>query len=120
MFFEKEGALEFGLERAGHSGGFWYVATPIEKDGLLLEGEIKYIGAISDEKKTKWQRVMSAVGEFLFTLLLLPLILLLFLAEGAIAICQSIKYRQRVCFTQKQKLNHLMVDILGCEKAPKK
>ena len=43
------GKIEFGIERAGHSGGYWYTPNIIEyEDKIELVGKIQYIGPQSD------------------------------------------------------------------------
>ncbi len=56
--------FSLGLERAGHSGGYWYVANVQEKEGgCSIDGEICYAGN-TREKMKWWQTAISCIVIF--------------------------------------------------------
>ncbi len=113
-FRENGDTLEFGVEGGGHAGGYWYCATVTESNGLILSGEIRYSGYEPKQYST-FQKIMSAIGLSILAILFLPLILLAFAAGFFEKLFYAIKYKTKICYTQKQKLKNLMVNILGCE-----
>ena len=49
-----ENEIHFGVERAGHSGGQWFIPTITERDGkITFNGTIQYIGPKVDSTTTE-------------------------------------------------------------------
>ncbi len=120
LFRKNDDLLEFGVERAGHGGGFWFVATATEKEGVCLSGSIKYIGnelanGANHKKTSTFADVLSIIVVIFSSIILLPVILLAYLVVGFNKLYKAVRCKQKILFTRKQKLNYLMVNILGCE-----
>lgn len=106
--------IRFGIERAGHSGGYWYVSPLQEVDGQLeLRGKIRYIGPFDD--RNKLQKVLDLLLEMLVVVLFWPVAML---ADVVCLIVRKIR-RQPRPHTQEQKLTDLM-NRLGCKQVQTK
>lgn len=106
------GKYQFGVERGGHSGGYWYIPEISERDGLLcFNGKIQYIGPSSSERGIK--KVMNTIADVFLIIILLPLLLIkkccLFLASP---IKKQIGAPKET--TTEDKLIDLMVNHLHC------
>lgn len=100
--------IRFGVERAGHSGGYWYVSPLEEVDGRLeFRGKIRYIGPPDD--RNKLQKLLDLLLEMLIVVLFWPVAML---ADVVCLIVRKIR-RQPSPPTQEQKLIELM-NRLGC------
>ena len=107
-----DGEIHFGVERGGHSGGYWYVPTVSEYDGKTeLCGKIRYIGP-EDDRSRIW-KALDRIGVALWFIFLLPVFLVFWLyavMESAIRkICKLPKRK-----TTEDKLLDLMETHLGC------
>ena len=103
--------IRFGIERAGHSGGYWYVSPLQEVDGRLeLRGKIRYIEPVDD--RNKLQKVLDLLLEIVVVVLFWPVAML---ADVVCLIVGKIR-RQPSPPTQEQKLTDLM-NRLGCIRA---
>ncbi len=48
--------IHFGIERAGHSGGYWYVPEITEYENKIeFRGKIQYIGPV--DNRTKFEKI---------------------------------------------------------------
>lgn len=62
--------MHFGVERSGHSGGYWYVPSITEcDDRIRFCGTVKYIGPDADSGKI--QKAIDGIEYFLLFILLL-------------------------------------------------
>lgn len=103
--------IRLGIERAGHSGGNWYVSPLEEVDGRLeFRGVIRYIGPEDDRSKV--QKVLDLLLEIVVTVLFWPVAMLI---EVIYMIVRKIS-KQPKPITQEQKLIDLM-NRLGCIRA---
>ena len=112
--------VRFGVERAGHSGGHWFVPTITEyEDKIELKGTIEYIGTQNNSTNSKEKRFIEKVREILLYILVLPLALVVFLfmkIHNALKwIVQKIR-RQPIVKVEntEEKLFYLMENHLGC------
>ena len=66
--------IRFGVERAGHSGGNWFVSKFTEENNQIeFRGTIQYIGPENSNMRTKAQKILDKIGLFLLTILLFPI-----------------------------------------------
>ena len=111
----RENGICFGVERGGHSGGYWYVPTITEGDGCIhFKGEIKYIGP-SGKPNSKLKDAMEWIGAVLLGLLFLPVFLLFSICNLFVWFWKKIsgvKTPKRK--TTEQKLFDLMENHLHC------
>ena len=109
-----DGTIHFGVERGGHSGGYWYIPVIIEQDGQLeLSGKIRYIGPNDDSSMLT--KAINKIAENLLLILLLPFILIYkvyTLIEWLFRkICKRPKPK---LLTTEDRLFDLMENHLGC------
>ena len=105
--FRKDGFLietngdefRFGIERGGHTGGFWYIPTITEIDGkTVFSGKIGYSGK-------------TTVGEILFT----PIALIIKLYFHILVLTEKrLGHPPQKEETTEDRLFTLMEDRLGC------
>lgn len=106
--------IHFGVERSGHSGGYWFIPTITEYDDRIeFCGKVRYIGPNAERRKGL--KAIDGIGEFLLFLLLLPFAL-------AIRIYKFFEWMIRKIFnrpklkakTTEERLFDLMDNHLGC------
>ena len=108
------GEIHFGVERGGHSGGYWYIPSITECDGRTIYcGVVKYIGP--DDNRGKIKIAIDRIGDFLLFIFILPFVLvarLYVLFERILRIIfQRPKTKEK---TTEEKLFDLMENHLGC------
>ncbi len=109
-----DGTLHIGVERGGHSGGYWFIPTITEHDDrLIFCGSIQYIGP--EGVRNGFQKTLDRIGDFLLFILLLPLILLIRLYLLMDWVVKKLSHTQKpVVPTTEQRLFDLMENHLGC------
>lgn len=112
MISISENEISFGIQRAGHSGGYWYtpIITELE-DRTVLKGKIKYIGP--DDDRSKIRKVADKIFEIFFIILLIPLLLVLQLLELVIWFVNKMLKRPKP-ITKEGRLIKLMEQHLSC------
>ena len=118
------GKIEFGIERAGHSGGYWYTPNIIEyEDKIELVGTIQYIGPQSDQNShSKLSKLKDKIITVLLFIIFGPVALLTYLIIKLIDFVKwlsakiSKKEKKMNPKTKEEKLNDLMINHLGCSK----
>ena len=107
--------VHFGIERAGHSGGFWFIPQIIEYENKIeFRGEIQYIGPVDNRKK--FEKLKEGILTGLFTVLFLPFVLIVVLAS---MIYDKIVNRKKDRIkTKEDKLFNLLENYLGCTRKP--
>lgn len=111
-----DGEIHFGVERGGHSGGYWYVPQISEFENRIeFRGSIRYIGPEDD--RSTIVKILDAIGLGLLFILLLPMYIvakLYALIEWIVRkICNRPKVKET---TTEDKLFDLMENHLGCVK----
>lgn len=104
-----DNTIQFGVERGGHSGGYWFIPTITEFDNRIeFSGTVKYNGPIDNRSKSK------KVIDNIICLLLLPIILIFGLYQAIKwVVCKLLKKPQ---LTREEKLFDLMENHLGCNR----
>ena len=118
--------IHFGVERVGHSGGYWFVPTITEhNDKITFHGTIQYVGPQRDkptEEENKPKNWFNLICSWLLYVILLPIILVGFIALAA---CKIQEFFKRLFKKQshpphffprstEQKLFDLMEKHLNC------
>ena len=113
------GKIEFGIERAGHSGGYWYTPDIIEyEDKIELVGTIQYIGPKSDQGYRS--KLKDKIITVLLFIIFFPVALLTYLIIKLIDFVKwlsakiSKKEKKMNPKTKEEKLYDLMINHLGC------
>ena len=103
--------IHFGVERGGHSGGYWYIPIITEfDDHIEFEGEIKYVGSNGDNKSI---RICDKLWEGILFIILLPIICIYKLYEFVRILLKKPIDKGR---STEDKLFDLMINHLGCTK----
>lgn len=106
--------IHFGVERGGHSGGYWFIPTITEfSDRIEFRGTIRYIGPGNNRGTIK--KTIDGIGEFLLLILILPIVLIFklytFIEWVIRKICNCPKPKAK---TTEERLFDLMEDYFGC------
>ncbi len=109
-----DGEMHFGVERSGHSGGYWYVPSIIEcDDRIRFCGTVKYIGPDADSGKI--QKAIDGIEYFLLFILLLPIAVIIRLYRFVEWTIRKMFKRPKLkSKTTEEKLFDLMESHLSC------
>ena len=109
-----EDTIHIGVERAGHSGGYWFVPTITEEAEMLtFRGSITYIGP--EGERGKRQKIIDGIEMCLIFILTLPIILIVLLYRlAAWLVRKLIRKPKTEEKTKEEKLLDLMAAHLGC------
>ena len=106
--------IHFGVERGGHSGGYWFMPSISEYgDRIVFTGTVKYIGPEDD--RGKFQKAIDGIGYVLLAVLLLPIVLIIrlyMLVEWMVR--KLFKKMKPKAKTTEEKLFDLMENHLKC------
>lgn len=111
--------IRFGVERAGHSGGYWYIATLEENEkNLHIHGEIIYTTNFngSPHEYTKKEKIKDKLFEIVIFILLWWLILALYIGRLIYRLYKKIRKQDFKKLSNEEKLDNLMINLLCCEK----
>ena len=106
--------IHFGVERGGHSGGYWFIPKITEFDERIeFCGTIRYIGP--NDNQSKIRKTIDKIEEILLFVLLLPIVLIVklyMIIEWVIRkICNRPKVKEK---TTEERLFDLMGNYMGC------
>ena len=110
--------IRFGVERAGHSGGNWFVSKFTEENNQIeFSGTIQYIGPENSNTRTKVQKILDKIGLFLLTILLFPILAIFFvISKIQWIIRKRRKQPNPKTKTTEDKLFDLMENRLNCQR----
>ncbi|MBE5889078.1 MAG: hypothetical protein E7283_09700 [Lachnospiraceae bacterium] len=113
--------IHFGIARAGHSGGYWFVPTITDLgDKIEFRGKIEYIGPEYDNNRSLIKKAIDSIGEFLLFILMLPIVLVVWIYMFFEWVVRKIIHRPRQKEkTNEEKLFDLMENYLGCVRKKK-
>ena len=108
------GVIHFGVERGGHSGGYWYIPLITEyEERIEFSGTVEYIGP--EDNRGRIKKVIDGIGLSVLIILVLPIILLIWLYMLFEWIIRKLIKKQRAkAKTTEEKLFDLMENHLGC------
>ena len=107
----------FGVERAGHSGGYWFSPEITEReDKLVLRGKLRYSDPWSEETGEKEQnKLADKLESILLFILLLPLIVIIKVVQWTRRLLHWVARRPLPkVLTTEEHLFDLMENYLGC------
>ena len=108
--------IRFGIERAGHSGGNWFISKFTEEnDQIEFRGTIQYIGPENSTTRTKTQKILDKIELFLLSILMFPVLAMFFVIEKIQWIIRKIR-KQPNPKTTEDKLFDLMETRLNCQR----
>jgi hypothetical protein len=119
LYEDTEAGFDLGIERGGHSGGYWYVATLTEtEDGTEMRGEIVYRSYHSDgrlREETKWEKILGWIGVSLIVLIAAPAILIGLAVWGIMELIGKLRGKpMEATMSTEEKLTHFMTEVMGC------
>ncbi len=111
--------FDLGIERGGHSGGYWYRATLTETEaGSEMRGEIVYRSLHGDgnrREETKWEKIRGRLFIAVTCLLCVGPILIAYAIRGAMVLIGKLRKKPvKSAMTTEEKLTHFMTEIMGC------
>lgn len=119
LYEDTPNGFDLGIERGGHSGGYWYVATLTEtEDGTEMRGEMVYRSLCGDgsyREATKWEKVKETLFVILVGLLCLIPILIIYAIQGILRLIGKIRKKPlEITMSTEEKLTHFMTEVMGC------
>ena len=108
--------IRFGIERAGHSGGNWFVSKVAEENNQIeFSGTIQYIGPENRNTRTKAQKILDKIGLFFLSVWLFPILAIFFIISKIQWIIRKIRKLPNTKSTE-DKLFDLMENRLNCQR----
>lgn len=119
LYEDTPSGFDLGIERGGHSGGYWYVATLTEtEDGTEMRGEMVYRslhGDGSHREATKWEKVEETLFVIFVGLLCLIPILIICAVGGILRLIGKLRKKPvEITMSTEEKLTHFMTEVMGC------
>ena len=108
--------IRFGIERCGHSGGYWFISVINEFDNRIeFRGTVQYVGSNIKEDQGAIKKTIDKSREILLFILLLP-IALIFKLYTIVEWCirKVSKQTKKKTKTKEDKLYDLMENYLNC------
>ena len=106
-----ENEIHFGVERAGHSGGYWFIPQITEYENKIeFRGEIQYIGPV--DNRTKFEKIKEGILIGFFAIILSPFILVVVLIS--MFYDRIVNRKDKKFKTTDEKLFDLLENHLGC------
>lgn len=119
LYEDTPSGFDLGIERGGHSGGWWYTATLTEtEDGTEMRGEIVYRSLHGDgscREATKWEKVKETLFVILVGLLCLIPILIIYAIQGILRLIGKLRGKPlEITLSTEEKLIRFMTEVMGC------
>ena len=119
LYEDTQNGFDLGIERGGHSGGYWYIATLTEtEDGTEMRGEMVYRSLCGDgsyREATKWEKVKETLFVILVGLLCLIPILVIYAVQGILRLIGKLRGKPvEAAMSTEEKLTHFMTEVMGC------
>ena len=119
LYEDTEAGFDLGVSRGGHSGGYWYVATLTETDGVTeIRGEIVYRTYHKDgelREDTKWEKFREWMGIALIVVFFSPVFLIALAVWGIMLLIGKLRGRPlEKTMTDGEKLTYFMTEVMGC------
>ena len=119
LYEDTPNGFNLGIERGGHSGGYWYVATVNETEsGTEMRGEIIYRSLHGDgscREATKWEKLKEKLFIVMVGLLCLIPILIIYAVRGILLLIGKLRGKPvEVTMSTEEKLTRFMTEVMGC------
>lgn len=116
LYEDTPSGFDLGIERGGHSGGYWYTATITEtEDGTEMRGEIVFRTFHGDEevrKNAKWKKISEWI---LIVIFFLPVLLIALPTWGIMLLIGKLRGKPvEVTMSTEEKLTRFMTEVMGC------
>lgn len=119
LYEDTPSGFDLGIERGGHSGGYWYVATLTESDGVTeIWGEIVYRSYHKNgeyREDTKWEKIREWLGIVLIVIFFSPVFLIALAIRGILLLIGKLRGKPvEATMSTEEKLTHFMTEVMGC------
>ena len=119
LYEDTPNGFDLGIERGGHSGGYWYTATLNKMEGgTEMRGEIVYRSLHGDgsyREATKWEKAKDIIFTAFIALLFLIPILIFYAVEGIARLVGKLRGKPvKWTLSTEEKLIHFMTEVMGC------
>ena len=119
LYEDTPSGFDLGIERGGHSGGYWYVATLTESDGVTeIWGEIVYRSYHKNgeyREDTKWEKIREWLGIVLIVIFFSPVFLIALAIWGIMLLIGKLRGKPvEATMSTQEKLTHFMTEVMGC------
>ncbi len=119
LYEDTPNGFDLGIERGGHSGGYWYTATLNKMEGgTEMRGEIVYRSLHGDgsyREATKWEKAKDILFTVFIALLFLIPILIFYAVEGIARLVGMLRGKPvKWTMSTEEKLTHFMTEVMGC------
>ena len=119
LYEDTPNGFDLGIERGGHSGGYWYTATLNKMEGgTEMRGEIVYRSLHGDgsyRESTKWEKAKDIIFTVFIALLFLIPILIFYAVEGIARLLGKLRGKPvKWTLSTEEKLIHFMTEVMGC------
>ena len=119
LYEDTPNGFDLGIERGGHSGGYWYVAAMTETEaGTEMRGEMVYRSLCGDgsyREATKWEKVKETLFVILVGLLCLIPILVIYAVQGILRLIGKLRGKPvAATMSTEEKLTYFMTEVMGC------
>ena len=119
LYEDTPNGFDLGIERGGHSGGYWYTATLNKMEGgTEMRGEIVYRSLHGDgsyREATKWEKAKDIIFTVFIVLLFLIPILIFYAVEGIARLVGMLRGKPvKWTLSTEEKLIHFMTEVMGC------
>lgn len=119
LYEDTPNGFDLGIERGGHSGGYWYAATLTEtENGIEMRGKMVYRSLCGDgsyREATKWEKVKETLFVILVGLLCLIPILIIYAIQGILRLIGKLRGKPvEATMSTEEKLTHFMTEVMGC------
>ena len=119
LYEDTPSGFDLGIERGGHSGGYWYTATLNKMEGgTEMRGEIVYRSLHGDgsyREATKWEKAKDIIFTAFIALLFLIPILIFYAVEGIARLVGKLRGKPvKWTLSTEEKLIHFMTEVMGC------
>lgn len=118
LYEDTQNGFDLGIERGGHSGGYWYVATVNETEsGTEMRGEIVYRSLHGDgsyREETKREKLKEKLFIVMVGLLCLIPILIIYAVRGILLLIGKLRGKPvEVTMSTEEKLTRFMTEVMG-------
>ena len=119
LYEDTQNGFDLGIERGGHSGGYWYAATMTETEGgTEMRGEVVYRTYHKDGKlreDTKGEKIREWLGIVLIVIFFSPVFLIALVIWGIMLLIGKLRGKPvAATLSTEEKLTHFMTEVMGC------
>lgn len=110
--------IHFGVERGGHSHGYWYIPKITESDNQLeFRGTIQYLGPDTTTRHPTLRKVLDSIDTVAMYTFLMPVTVIIRIYRAIDWCVRKIRHNPKPKeITTEDRLFDLMHNYLGCSR----